>query len=92
MPSGLEPQPRKVKKEVRLVLLIKLLCSDTVIQFELRTRRLSYKNPPLEIKSQEGEKHLKFKSDLQGELFRFSLADEKSEFVLAISVLLNLSI
>ena len=36
--------------------------------------------------------NLKFKSDLQGELFRFSLADEKSEFVLAISILLDLSI
>ena len=64
MPSGLEPQPRNVRKEAGLVLLIKLLCSDTVIQFELRTRRLSYKNPPLEIKSQEGEKHLKLISNL----------------------------
>ena len=48
MPSGLKPQPYDVKKEAGLVLLIKLSCSDTVIQFELRTcrRRLLYKNPP----------------------------------------------
>ena len=67
MPSGLEPKPAKVKKEVRLVLLIKLFCSDTVIHFELTTCRLSYKNPPLETKSAKMRETFKidFKSDLQ---------------------------